>query len=210
MSKIMSPRKLQKLAASVVVTVLGLILIDAVPSLAATVTYDFTTDIKSGYISVLNSLSGISDDQKPLSGYLSYDDSKITGIGEEKIGISEGLVATLFHPLGEFSPILDEDAVIPSFITFDEGKFLGLTAAFLTVDALPGAFEDISIQNQSITDSFFVKLSPFDDTSGNLSGTVQYSLRGMTGEPTLIPESSTVLGICLFGLAGVFHYRERH
>ncbi|WP_414570395.1 hypothetical protein [Nostoc sp. CCY 9925] len=206
----MTPKKLQKLAASIIIKVIGLIIIDAVPSLAATVTYDFTTDIKSGYISVINSLSGISDEQKHLSGYLSYDDSELTGIGVEKIAITEGLVATLSHPLGEFFPISDEDVVIPPFITFDEGKLLGLTAAFITVNGLPGAFEAINIQNQSITDSFFVRLSPFDDTGGGLSGTVQYSLRGGTGEPTLIPESSTVLGICLFGLAGVFHYRQRH
>ena len=184
---------------------LSFTVIQGSPARAAIIAYDFTTNLTSGYRSAIASELGIPDEQEPVSGFFSFDDSTLTGIGVERLGKSEGLVAFLNSPFETASPIESPELNIPFFVTFNNRELVGLTAFFPTVpfsSPFPN-FEIFRINEQQVSNDYSVRFSPFKTVSGSLSGNVQYSLRDVDGTPTPIPEPTTALGTCLLGLAGL-------
>ncbi len=201
----MTDNVFQKFTVAAASVALIFTVIKSSPARAATITYDFTTNLKSGYFSALASELGTPDDQEPVSGFFSYDDSALTGIGVERLGKSEGLVATLNSPFGTVSPFEMSGVDVPFFVTFNNRELVGLTAFFFTreFDSPFGSFELFRINGEEVETQYSIRLSIFKTVSGSLSGNVQYSLRDVDGTSTPVPEPTTALGTCLFGLAGL-------
>lgn len=152
------------------------------PILAATITYDFTLDVTSG------SLTGIQG-----SGFFSYDDSTLTGIGLETLGDSEELSIS-FNFLGKAYNETD-DADFPDFpfVQFQDSSLLGLS--FLTVrnDEFRFQIENSDPNPDVLGGNEFTFSSPLDIEG---SGIVNYSLRP-------VPEPSAISGVVLLGLGGL-------
>jgi hypothetical protein len=195
----------QKFTVAAASVALSFTVVKSSPPRAATITYDFTTNLKSGYFLTIASELGIPDEQEPVSGFFSYDDSTLTGTGVERLGKSEGLVASLNSPFGTVSPLESPELNIPFFVTFNNRELVGLTGFFPTVPFSSSSpnFEIFRINEQQVSNDYSVRLSPFKTVSGSLSGNVQYSLQDVDGTPTPVPEPTTALGTCLFGLAGL-------
>ena len=73
----MSYRLLQNYILGIAIVASTMMVIDAHPSLAKPITYDFTVEVSQG------SLAG-----NTYTGSFSYDDEQLTGVGKEEIGVN--------------------------------------------------------------------------------------------------------------------------
>jgi len=160
--------------------------IDTQTAKAATITYDFTVDITSG------PLTGTQP-----TGFFSYDDASLTGVGLETVGLNDGLSIS-FNFLGETYSETD-DAGVPDYpiVQFQDRSLLGLNF---------NVFYAPSFQSFAIADEANVSTGEIGLGAGNVFaydtdpsvqfeglGTVTYSARP-------IPEPSSVVGLSVLGL----------
>lgn len=190
----------KKITFGVVGTVLSFTVIKASPGQAATITYEFSANVQTNYR--LDPLLGIPFplNKGPFMGFFSYEDSLLTGIGEEILGVDEGLVVNApGRPIGPGGNY--------PFLTFNNGKLVGLNAAFYIVEPVQSPlqnYEGLGINNKIAYGSFSIQSSRFEEPFvRSYEGNVQYFLRGGGEKPTTVPEPSTVLGTCLFGFASL-------
>lgn len=165
-----------KLAVITASTFFGLVAVEGTPAQAATLTYDFTTEI----------ISGPQVGNTSWGGYFSFDDSTLTGNGVENFGISEGL--SVFLDMGSRTYIETDDSSFPisPLVTFENGNLLRLD--FVPVDpGYPYAYGSI------FGTSFFGYGE--GDTEAS-EGIVSYTSRSTES----VPEPNLVLGLSLFGL----------
>ncbi len=196
----------QRLTIAVATITLGSLIIKISSVQAATITYDFTTDLVSGYRSAVASELGIPDNQELITGFFSYDDSTLTAMGEEIVRLNEGPVAFLNSSFWMQSNLRGPGS--NTFATFNNGELIGLTADFIPVSFAGQSFEVFSIRGQQITSTFSVEFRPSGVViAGTLSSNVQYFLRDR--ETTSIPEPNTVLGTCIFGLVGLLKLAKK-
>ena len=149
---------------------LSLALIDTNPALAAKITYDVEVSVESGDLA---------------KGYFSYDDSTLTGIGEEFLPVLEMKIDLPDLTYTHQSADLDPEVV------FFDGEFLGASFADDTISFVPGfsSLDEASFAYNS--EELGVGMVP-----------VNYSVRADSppSEPTPVPEPSTFLGLSILGL----------
>jgi hypothetical protein len=153
---------------------LGLIfaMVNASPAQAATITYDFEVSIDSGLL--LNEI---------YSGFFSFDNSTLSGVGEEYLSVSD----LEFNFLGFDYTEADDSSFFGSEVAFFDGDFLGLSFSTDTsFSFIPGFF--------AVDEAYFA----YDVTNvGAGAGNITYSLRASqpsksTPEPTSL---ITLLGL---------------
>jgi hypothetical protein len=200
---------LQKLTTTAASIALSFSVMKANSVQAAIITYDFTTDLVSGFLSASALEFNLLFDRQPINGFFSYDDSTLLGVGLEVLGEPEGLTAYLRRQSLVNSPFLIPGIGVPRLplaVTFVDGELLGLGAVFITAGTsssrFPINFEGIEIDRQQVRNiyrfqRFFTSTVYEEDVYGN----VQYSLR--TVDATSVPEPSMVFGTCVFGLASL-------
>ncbi|MBC1237909.1 PEP-CTERM sorting domain-containing protein [Nostoc sp. 2RC] len=146
----------------------------AKPTFAALVNYGFTVNATSG------------DNPGEYFGSFQYDDSTLTGIGQETIGVSNGL-SILFDYLGtQYTETNDFDYPISPVVSFTNGNLSGVSYL--------------------VEDQFFIGNDPTDPNTGGAKfysilsadllsttevGTVTYT------RSTSVPEPMTVSGIAI-------------
>lgn len=147
---------------------------EASPLQAATITYDFKADVTSG------SLLG-----QTFTGFLSYNDSALTGVESEDLGPADELKVS-FNFLGATYTEKNEQE-FPDFplVNFNNGVFEGL---------------DFFV-NDSPT-IFVINLDEFS-YGGETVGNVTYT----RSEP--VPEPGTIVGLVTLGLGGLFLKKNR-
>lgn len=151
------------------------------PVQAATVTYDFTIDLTTGSLANTESF-----------GFFSYDDSTLTGIGLETLGVNKGLSVS-FDFLGKTYYETDENS-FPDFpiVQFQDRSLLGI--AFLVQEQTGFAF-GISTSNPDPNvfagNQFIYGYRPGIDGGG----VVKYSLRSV-----FEPSAMSGLAVLGFGL----------
>jgi hypothetical protein len=148
--------------------------IEAYPRQAATLTYDFIVNIASGF------LSG-----KQFEGFFSYDNSTLTGIGSEEVGVNEGLSINF-----EFLDVIYTEANDFNFplyprVLFEDGRLAGLD-----FEAFNSQVSYQIIRNFGNNSSFFSYLIEDGETTRTGSGIVTYFLRN--GSSNSVLETSTV------------------
>ena len=162
---------INKIVVATTSLVLGLTAINANPSQAATITYDFAGTIDSG------SLLGQS-----YSGFLSFDDSTLAGTGRELLAVSEIELNFLSTTFSETDDFASEPQV-----EFLDNNFLGLS---LFVEQFEPQF--------SFSPGFFAieeAVFAYEPTSGESGfGDVNYTLR-QSEPPSSIPETSSRLSL---------------
>ncbi|BCL35751.1 PEP-CTERM sorting domain-containing protein [Nostoc sp. MS1] len=92
--------------------------LEAKPTQAAVVNYNFTVDATSG------------GNPGQYFGSFSYDDSNLTGLGEESLDVSNGLLSIKFDYLGtQYTEVDDIDfpTGVAPLVSFRDGKVLGLS-----------------------------------------------------------------------------------
>jgi hypothetical protein len=201
----------QKLTIASASIALSFAVVKVSPAQAAVITYDFTTDLVSGFLSASALEFGLPFDQQPISGFFSYDDSALVGVGLEVLGEAEGLTAYLRRPflVGGGLGLVQGIGVprLPLAASFRDGELLGLGAVFITAgSSFPGRFpinfEGIEIDGQQVRNIYRFQRS-FSSTvyEADVYGNVQYSLR--TIDSTSVAEPNTVLGTCIFGIVSL-------
>ncbi len=149
------------------------------PVQAATVTYDLTIDVTTGSLAGTQSF-----------GFFSYDDSTLTGIGLETLGVNKGLSVD-FDFLGKTYHETDENSY-PDFpvVQFQDRSLLGIE--FLVQDPTGFAFE-IGTSNPDPNvfagNQFIYGKRPGIDGDG----VVKYSLRSVS-------EPNAMSGLAVLGL----------
>lgn len=151
---------------------------------AATLTYNFNVDITTGSLS-----------NNTYEGSFSYDDSNLTGIGLESVGVDDEL-SVVFNFLGRTYTEADDNAASFNFpiAEFRDGNLVGLQ--YLVNDTLNNfIFSVFGDEPEGLGGGD--KFQYLDVNSLEVSeGSVTYSL---DSSPTPIPEPSTALGVTLLG-----------
>ncbi len=203
----MSFNTFQKLTTTAASIALSFSVMKANSVQAAIITYDFTTDLVSGYLSASALEFNLPFNRQPINGFFSYNDSTLTGVGLEVLGEAEGLTAYLRHQSLISGPSLVPGIGVPRLpfaVSFRDGELLGLGAIFITAGSSrpPINFEGIEIDGQQVRNIYrFQRFSSSTVYEGDVYGNVQYSLR--TVDATSVPEPSMVFGACVFGLASL-------
>ncbi|MBG1268199.1 PEP-CTERM sorting domain-containing protein [Nostoc sp. WHI] len=160
--------------------------VGAKPTQAAVVNYDFT----------VNAISG--DNPGQYFGSFQYEDSTLTGIGDENLGVSNGL-SILFNYLGtQYTESSDFDYPLSPVVSFTNGNLLGLS--YLVEDQF---FIGDNPGNPNIGGAKFSSILSADLLSAIEVGTVSYS----TGQP--VPEPMTLGGTVLAGVMGLYLKRKK-
>lgn len=151
------------------------------PALAATITYDFTVDVTSG------SLAGTQS-----SGFFSYDDSTLEGIGLETLGVNEGLDIS-FEFSGKTYNETD-DIYFPNFpmVQFQDSSLLGLS--FLADDSEFAFRIGTSNPDPDVFGGDEFRYGARPDVDGE--GVVSYSSRPVP-EPSAVTGLAVVVGLLL-------------
>jgi hypothetical protein len=170
---------------------------------AAIIKYNFTVDLESSFFLTGSPELGILPQPDYYNGQFSVDDSSLTGVGLESLGVDDGLEVSLFS-----DPRInaEDDERYPNFptVNFQDGKLLGLDwyvvyHPFTAIDNYPGDFFRFS--NADFEDGFDPTFYTPEDEPRNPvlgNGTVTYQ---SVPEPSL---TVTVLGMGLLaGLAAV-------
>lgn len=153
--------------------VLGLAVINANSVNAASIIYDFEVSIDSGYLAGETS-----------SGFFEFDDSELTGIGDEFLSVSNISFDFLGVNYSKTDSLSDPEVV------FFDGDFLGLS---FSTDAefsfIPGFFD--------LSEAYFSYDIPGEiDGAGNIA----YTLRPDT--PASTPEPTAIFGLLALGVTG--------
>ncbi|NEN96771.1 MAG: PEP-CTERM sorting domain-containing protein [Moorea sp. SIO3I7] len=163
---------------------------------AATVKYNFTVNLEKSFFLTGSSELDIAPNPDYYNGEFTFDDSSLTKVGAESLGVDDGLSITLFS-----DPRINEedDERFPDFptVNFLNGELLGLDYdvvyhPFTAVGEFSGDFFRFS--NGDFTDGFDPTFyTPEDEPRQPIlgSGTVTY---------TLVPEPTTLMG--MLGLGG--------
>ncbi|MFN6486557.1 MULTISPECIES: PEP-CTERM sorting domain-containing protein [unclassified Nostoc] len=146
----------------------------AKPTQAALVNYGFTVNATSG------------DRPGQYFGSFKYDDLTLTGIGEETLGVNNGL-SILFDYLGtQYTETSDFDYPSSPIVSFTDGKVSGLS--YLVEDQF---FIGNDPSNPNTGGTKFYSILSADLLSTTEVGTVTYSKR------TPVPEPMTLGGIAI-------------
>lgn len=156
------------------------------PVQAALVNYDFTVNATSG------------DNPGEYFGSFQYEDSTLTGIGDENLGVSNGL-SILFNYLGtQYTEVSDFDYPLSPVVSFTNGSLLGLS--YLVEDQF---FIGDDPANPNTGGTKFSSILSADLLSVIEVGTVSYS----QGQP--VPEHTTIGGIAIAGIIGLCLKRKK-
>ncbi|MEH2266823.1 MAG: PEP-CTERM sorting domain-containing protein [Nostoc sp.] len=162
------------------------ICVGAKPTQAALVNYGFTVDATSG------------DNPGQYYGSFQYEDSTLTGIGEETLGVSNGL-AIAFDYLGtRYTETSDFDYPLSPVVSFTNGNLLGLS--YLVEDQF---FIGDDLNNPNRGGTKFSSILSADLLSATEVGTVSYS----KGQP--VPEPMTLGGSAIAGVMGLCLKRKK-
>ncbi|MDZ8238830.1 MAG: PEP-CTERM sorting domain-containing protein [Nostoc sp. ChiQUE01a] len=146
----------------------------AKPTQAALVNYGFTVNATSG------------DNPGEYFGSFQYDDSTLTGIGDETLGVSNGL-SILFDYLGtQYTEVSDFDYPVSPVVSFTNGNLGGLS--YLVEDQF---FIGNDPGNPNTGGTKFYSILSADLLSTTEVGTVTYT------KSTAVPEPMTVGGIAI-------------
>ncbi|MBD2682515.1 MULTISPECIES: PEP-CTERM sorting domain-containing protein [Nostoc] len=158
----------------------------AKPTQAALVNYGFTVNATSG------------DNPGQYFGSFQYDDSTLTGIGEETLGVSNGL-SILFNYLGtQYTETSDFDYPISPAVRFTNGNLSGLS--YLVEDQF---FIGNDPGNPNTGGTKFYSILSADLLSTTEVGTVTYT------KSTPVPEPMTVGGIAIAGAMALGMKRKK-
>ncbi|NJL69954.1 MAG: hypothetical protein HC894_31685 [Microcoleus sp. SM1_3_4] len=166
-------KHLQQLALAAATLSLSLVAIGPVRS--ATLTYNFSGSTDSGF------LAG-----ETYSGFLSFDDSNITGSGREFLTLTD-LDFDFSNPV--FS---NADPISVAEASFFNGTFVGLSFSAETYSFVPGFFE--------VGEASFAYQVNQEGGAGDVNYRLQTS---QTPVPEPVPEPTFAAGLLLFGVAGM-------
>lgn len=155
--------------------------VEAIPTQAATIKYKFTANVTSG------------SNPGEYLGSFQYDDSFLTGLGLETLGIEDGLKVT-FNYLGEtFTEEDDADFDAYPIVSFDDGKILGLN--YFVADKFTIAGD---LDTPDVGGNIFYVIDESVNTTA--VGTVTYSR---------VPEPLAIGGTAIAATAGLFIKRKK-
>lgn len=160
--------------------------IGAQPTQAALVNYGFT----------VNSTSGNNPGQ--YYGSFQYEDSTLTKIGEETLGINNGLSISFEYLDTQYTEKSDFDYPLSPVVSFTNGNLLGLS--YLVEDQF---FIGDNPGNPNRGGSKFSSILSADLLSTTEVGTVTYS----KGQP--VTEPTTLGGIAIAGMMGLWLKRKK-
>ncbi len=165
----------QKLSFVATSAVLSLAVIHTNSANAASVIYDFEVNNLDG------TLAG-----ETFSGFFEFDDSALTGIGDEFLSVSE----LSFDFLGV--NYTENDGILSPEVLFVDGEFFGLDfSTDVVFSFLPGFFE--------LGDAFFEYDTPGEGVG---SGDITYTLRPDTPISVSTPEPTAVFSLLALGAVG--------
>ncbi|WP_445633265.1 PEP-CTERM sorting domain-containing protein [Nostoc sp. DSM 114161] len=144
------------------------------PTQAALVNYGFTVNATSG------------DNPGQYFGSFQYDDSTLTGIGQETIGVSNGLSISFDYLGTQYTEASDFDYPVSPVASFTNGNLLGLS--YLVEDRF---FIGNDPGNPNTGGTKFYSILSADLLSTTEVGTVTYT------QSTPVPEPMTVGGIAI-------------
>ncbi|MEJ1933248.1 PEP-CTERM sorting domain-containing protein [Nostoc sp. NIES-2111] len=155
--------------------------VEAIPTQAATIKYKFTANVTSG------------SNPGEYLGSFQYDDSFLTGLGLETLGIEDGLKVT-FNYLGEtFTEEDDADFDAYPIVSFDDGKILGLN--YFVADKFTIAGD---LDTPDVGGNIFYVID--ESVNATAVGTVTYSR---------VPEPLAIGGTAIAATAGLFIKRKK-
>ncbi|MBE9038258.1 PEP-CTERM sorting domain-containing protein [aff. Roholtiella sp. LEGE 12411] len=168
-----------------VAVVISVAAVGLAPTQAAVVNYNFTVNATSG------------NNAGEYYGSFQYDDSSLTGTGEETLKVNNGL-SVLFNYLGtqytEASDI-DYEAGLSPLVGFKDGKLLGLS--YLVEDQF---FIGNNPENSDMGGKKFYTIISAAFPSTTEVGTVSYSK---------VPEPLTLGGTAIAGAMGLWIKRKK-
>lgn len=154
---------------------------NAKPTQAALVNYDFLVNATSG------------DNPGQYFGSFQYDDSTLTNVGLETIGVENGLTLA-FNYLGtDYTEEDDTDFDLFPIVSFNNGQILGLSYFVPDQFAIAG---DVNIPDVG-GNRFYTIANSVDATE---VGTVSY---------TKVPEPLTIAGTTIAGVMGLWMQRKK-
>jgi hypothetical protein len=160
--------------------------VGAKPTQAALVNYGFTVNATSG------------DNPGQYYGSFQYEDSTLTGIGEETLSVSNGLSIS-FNYLGtQYTEANDFDYPLSPVVSFTNGNLLGLS--YLVEDRF---FIGNDLGNPNRGGTKFSSILSADLLSATEVGTVSY----FKGQP--VPEPMTLGGTAIAGMMGLSLKRKK-
>ncbi|MBW4683867.1 MAG: PEP-CTERM sorting domain-containing protein [Komarekiella atlantica HA4396-MV6] len=162
---------------------MSVVAVDAQPTHAAVIEYDFT----------VNALSG--DNPGQYYGSFEYDDSSLTGAGLENLGVGNGLAVTFNYLNTTYTEKNDE--LYDSFpvVSFNNGKLSGLS--YLVADKfLIGS----GVDTPQIGGNKFYSILSGESLEAVEIGTVSYSK---------VPEPFTLGGTAIAGAMGLWIKRKK-
>lgn len=160
--------------------------VEVKPTQAAVINYNFT----------VNATSGANPGQ--YFGSFSYDDSNLTGVGEESLDVSNGLLSIKFDYLGtQYTEVDDVDyqTGVAPVVSFKDGKLLGLS--YLVEDQF---FIGGDLDDPFVGGNIFYSVESADLFTANQVGTVTYST---------VPEPLAVVGTAIASVAGLWVSRRQ-
>lgn len=158
--------------------------VDTKPTQAAVVNYNFG----------VNATSGSNPGQ--YFGSFSYDDSLLSGVGEESLAINNGLLSLAFDYLGTTYTEVD-DFDYPSYpaLSFQNGSLLGLS--YVVEDQF---FIGGDLDNPNTGGTRFYTIASADFLSATQVGTVSYSR---------VPEPLALGGTAIASAIGLWVNRKK-
>jgi hypothetical protein len=156
--------------------------VEAMPTQAATIKYNFTANVTSG------------SNPGQYFGSFQYDDSFLTGLGLETLGVENSLKVA-FNFLGNnFTEEDDADFDAYPIVSFNNGRLLGLN--YLVADIFTIAGDDLD--NPDVGGNIFYVFDGSVDATA--VGTVTYSR---------VPEPLAVSGTAIAATAALFIKRKK-
>lgn len=160
-----------------VVTAISVVAIAPKPVQAAIVKYNFT----------------VTSDADQYFGYLKYDDSTLTGLGNEIIGVENGLAVTFNYLGNTYTEKDDPEYDFFPIVTFDNGKIQGLSYGVLDKFVIGSDVDTPEIGGNK----FYIFDAPLSVTQ---TGTVSYSK---------VPEPLAAGGTAIATTIALFRKRQK-
>lgn len=165
---------------------LSLATVEVKPTQAAVFNYNFTANVTSG------------PNPGKYFGSLRYDDTNLTGVGQESLDVSNGLLSVVFDYLGtRYTEANDIDFVdgIAPIVSFNNGNLLGLN--YLVEDQF---FIGSDVNTEFTGGNRFYSIVSADLTSATEVGTVSY---------TRVPEPLALVGTAIATATGFWVNRKK-